>query len=332
VGQVNRIARRAVWIGIASTVLLASSPQLCKAQETRGSEFPDLDEQPGVLDYVKARLTLAERYVGNTDFGAYSATSHQPEGRLRVTVPVSKNAALRLMGGGRALLYDFEGPTDFFEPGPLPERPFGNLYSWEFRVQSAYLFSEDQTLFFDDERWLLLLQVGTKSGWESGAEMKDGLRIGGSVAVGYQLSDRLELAAGISIGSRLLKDGVRVSPLIEFDWRISDKWRLRSYGIGLQLEYALIEDLLVFTRARFESNSYRLDERPGVVGSGSLQVRQAPVGLGVQWRPWRFLRLRFIGGVVAYNRLRVKDEDDNTLAKRRSDTAPYFALRVDLSY
>jgi hypothetical protein len=322
--------RRALWAGLAGVLLVVLPPDLGMAQETRGSEFPDLDEQVGVLDYVKLRFTMAERYVGETDFGAFSATSHQPEGRLRVTLPLAKNAALRLMGGFRALLYDFDGPTDFFELGTASGEPFGDLYNWDLRGQVGYLLPEDWTLFSDDERWALLVQGGARSSWESGSEWQDGLRGGGSLAVGYRLGDRLEVAAGLTIGTGLLDGDVGFGPLIEFDWRICERWRLKSYGTGLQLEFDVIPDLTLFTRARIESSSFRLAERPGGVGKGSLRVRQVPVGLGVEWSPWEFLRLRFIAGAVALNKLRVKDEDGDGLGSETSDVAPYFSLRVDL--
>jgi hypothetical protein len=322
--------RKATWAGLAGVLLVAVPPDIGMAQETRGSEFPDLEEEPGVLDYVKLRLTLAERYIGDTDFGAFSTTSHQPEGRLRLTVPLAKNAAFRLMGGGRALLYDFDGPTDFFELGTESDEPFGNLYSWGIRGQIGYLLDEHWTLFSDDERWALLLEGGAKSSWESGSDMQDGLRGGGSIGVGYRFANRLELAVGFSIRTQLLDGGVGVGPLFEFDWRISERWKLKSYGTGLQLEFDVSEDLTVRTRARIESSSFRLDERPGGVGKGSLRVRQLPVGLGVQWRPWDFLRLRIIAGAMTLNNLRVKNEDGDVLGSSSSNVAPYFSVRVDL--
>ena len=107
-------------------------------------------------------------------------------------------------------------------------------------------------------------------------------------------------------------------------------WRLRSYGTGLQLERKLVPDLVLFTRARLESQKFRLGARPGGVGKGSVRIRKVPVGLGVQWRPWRWLRLRIGGGVMAYNQLLVKDAASDTLSSVSSDVAPYFNLRIDV--
>lgn len=315
---------------LASALLSCLFPALGRAQETRGSELTDVDEPPGLIDYLKARLTLAERYVGEGDFGTLAASSNQPEGRLRVSFPVADNAALRFIGGGGALLYDFDGASDLFGLGLSAGAPFGNLYTWEARVQGAYRFDEDRTLFFDDERWALVVQGGTRSSWESGSDMSDGLRGAGSIAVGYSLGQNFELALGLSLGSRLLEDGVGVSPLFDVDWRINPNWRIRSYGTGVQIERKLGSDLVLFTRARLETRSYRLGARPGGVGKGAVRVRQVPIGLGLQWSPWRWLRFRAIGGVVAYNELRVKNQANNTLSSITSDAAGYFTLRIDV--
>ena len=62
------------------------------AQETRPREFPDLERQLRLRDHVKVRLTASNRFVAPADFGSFKAHSYFPEARLRVTVPVAKNA------------------------------------------------------------------------------------------------------------------------------------------------------------------------------------------------------------------------------------------------
>ena len=322
---------RNLWVSLVAALTVATAPSAGLAQETRGSEFPDLEEDElGVLDVLKVRLTLAERYIGNADFGSFDATTHQPEARLRVSMPLSRKAAVRLIGTGRALLYDIDGSSNLFGTGVTTDKPFDNLYSWGLRLQGAYVFDPEWTAFSEDERWLLLLQGGVRATWEGGSDMGDGLRGAGSIAAGYRLGDRLEVAAGISLGSRLLRSGVGISPLLEFDWRINEDWKLKSYGTGLQLERTLTDDWIVFTRARLEGSSFRLADRGGAVGKGSLRVRQVPVGLGVQWKPLRMLRLRLTAGVVAYNQMRLKNENNDIVTRITSDPAPYVAFRVDL--
>jgi len=315
--------------GLFATVLLLLA-STAFAQETRESELPDLEEEVGIFDYMKLRFTLANRWVGKADFGAFEGSSVQPEARLRLDVPVSRNAAIRLMGTGRMIIYDFDGQSDLF-PGAPTDEPFDNLNSFDVRLQAGYLLDERFTLFSENERWALLAQGGVKASWEKGSKLEDGLRGRGSLAVGYRLAERLEVAAGITLSERMLKSGIGVGPLLEFDWRVNDDWTLKSYGLGLQIERRLVEKLLLFTRVRLESQGFRLDERPGI-GRGKLSLRQLPVGLGVQWNPLSLLRFRAIVGAMTLQRLRVKNEQDNTVNSETAGVSPYVTVRLDLRF
>jgi hypothetical protein len=311
-------------------LLLIAAPHAAFGQETREHDFPDLDRDVGVLKHVKLRLKLANRFIGKADFGSFDAGSYQPEGRLALTVPVAKNAGVRLLGTGRVILYDFDGVTDLSGESPGSERPFKSLNSWTLGLQGAYRLDDDATLFSDKERWSILVAASGKAHWESGSDLSDALTWGGSLALGYKLAERLEVAAGLSIGTKLMKGGVGVSPLVEVDWRINDDWSLRSYGVGLQLERRLTERLRLFARARLEGRSYRLEDRGGTVGKGKIQVRQLPAGLGFRWDLARRFRLTAELGAVAYHRLRVKSEDDETIGSETADPSPYVMLRFDL--
>jgi len=318
--------RRILLIALAVLAL----PGSAEAQETRANELPSLDDDVGVLDRMKLRLTLANRFVGSAKFGDFDTTSNQPEGRLRLELPVARRTLLRVMATGRALLYDFDGPTTTFADG---DEPFDDLYSTGLRLQAAHLLPEGLTLFSDDERWAMVAQAGTRSSWEGGSKFVDGLRGGGSLAVGYRLGDRLEVVAGVSLASRLTKRGVAVGPLLEFDWRINEAWKLKSYGLGLQLERRLGERFTIFGRARLENSRYRLADRGGDVGKGTLSVRQLPAGLGVDWRIARALRIRLLAGAIAVHRLRLRDDDGQRVGSISADGAsPYVSLRIDLRH
>jgi hypothetical protein len=311
-------------------LLLLAAPHAAFGQETREHDFTDLDRDVGILKHVKLRLKLANRFIGQADFGSFEAVSYQPEGRLKLTVPVAKNAGLRLLGTGRVIVYDFDGASDLTGESPGGGDPFGSLNSWTLRLQGAYFLDEDLTLFSKKERWSILVDAFGKARWESGSDLSDSLTWGGTLAVGYKLAERLEVAAGLSIRTKLMKDGIGVGPLIEVDWRINDDWRLRSYGVGLEVERRLTESFRLFARARLEGRSYRLEDRGGTIGKGKIQVRQLPAGLGFRWDLARRLRLTAALGAIAYHRLRVKDEDDDTIGSETADPSPYLTLRFDL--
>jgi hypothetical protein len=311
-------------------LLLMAAPHAAFGQETREHDLANLDRDVGVLKYVKLRLKLANRFIGQADFGSFKANSYQPEGRLTLTVPVAKNAGLRLLGTGRVILYDFDGVPDLTGERPGSDKPFDSLNSWTLRLQGAYLLDEDATLFSDKERWSILVDAFGKARWEAGSDISDALTWGGTLALGYKLAERLEVAAGLSIGTKLLGGGIGVSPLVEIDWRINDDWNLRSYGLGLQLERRMTERFRLFARARLEGRSYRLDDRGGTIGRGKIQVRQLPAGLGFRWDLARRFRLTVAVGAVAYQRLSVKSEDKETIGSETADPSPYFMVRFDL--
>lgn len=311
-------------IGVVLILLACTA----NAQETREHELPSLEEDVGISEHMKLRMTFSDRFVGSADFGTFEASSNQPEGRLRLEVPVARNAIVRLMATGRALLYDFDGTTTGFGSGG---DPFSGLYSAGLRLQAGYLFDEGRTLFRDDERWALVVQGGARTSWEGGSDVTDGLRGGGSIAAGYRIGDWLEIVAGVSLGSRLTRGGVGVSPLLEFDWRISKVWKLKSYGLGLQLERKLGERFTVFARARSEGSRYRLADRGGTVGKGSLRVRQVPAALGIDWRIARVAKLRLLAGAIAYHRLRLRDKDGHRIGHVTANgPSPYVTLRFDI--
>jgi hypothetical protein len=311
-------------------LLAFAAPTTAAAQETSEYDLPDLDEPPGIGDLVRARLTLADRFIGSADFGSFDAVSNQPEGRLRVQVPISESSLVRIMATTRAQIYDFDGVSDLFGTGPTTQDPFETLLDWRVRLQFGHWLPKSWTLFSDRERWAAIVQGAVGSSYEVDASVGDGLRGGGGVGVFYRLGRKLEVAAGVRIGTELLDSGVSVSPFLEFDWRINRRWRLKSYGLGLEIERLLTERLRLLTRARLESSSYRLADRGDEIGRGAIRVRQLPVGIGLRWDVLPHLRITALAGAIAYNQLRVENEDDEVLSKSRADASPYVSLRFDV--
>jgi hypothetical protein len=310
----------------AGFALLAVWP--AAAQETRESDFTELERQPGLLEHVRVRATADNRFVGPADFGAFEATSNQPEARLRVDVPVTKNAGFRLQGTGRMILYDFTGDSSL-SGSPPGEAPFRDLYSWDTRLQGAYLLDEDFTLISEDERWALLAQAGVGADWEESSSMNESLRPNGGVALGYRWRNRLEVAVGVTVGEDLLDGGVNVGPLVEFDWRITDAWTVRSHGLGLQVERRINESWKVYAQGRLEGRSFRLADRGPGIGKGALHLDQLPVGIGAQWKTGH-LRVRALIGGMFLQEIQIEDEDGSRVDRERAPPSPYVTLRFDL--
>jgi hypothetical protein len=266
--------------------------------------------------------------VGAADFGSFEANSNQPEARVRIDIPVAENAGFRIQGTGRMILYDFRGDSSL-AGSVSDEAPFRDLYSWDTRIQGAYLLDEELTLISEEERWALLAQAGVGADWEESSSMNESLRPNGGVALGYRWRDRLEVAVGITLSEELLEGGVQVGPLVEFDWRITDAWTVRSHGLGLQVERRINESWVVYAQGRLEGRSFRLADRGPGIGRGVLHLDQLPVGIGVQWKTGH-LRVRALLGGMFLQEIEIEDENGNRVDRERAPPSPYVTLRFDL--
>lgn len=330
-------------------LLLAAAGSICctaayaqeAAQRDEGSVL-DLQEEVDVVheqrsagrplkDLIKVRFNLESTFVPDTDFDGFDAALYRPAGRLKVTVPVSKHAAIRFVTNFSSDVYDFNDvEEDPFRIGAGSGDPFDALHSFGLRLQTGYQI-DDLTFFSDREKWSVLAEGAFRSSWEDGSSFSHGVRGGGAFALGYRLGKSLELALGVGVGSRPARSGVAVRPLFELDWWITDSWRLSSSGQGARILYAMSDRLAFFGRGTLQNRRYRLDKRPGAIGRGSITDRQIPAELGVRWQIGRHVRLTGAVGVVAYHKLRLRDSDgDKVGSSVTGDPAPYFRIRLDL--
>ncbi len=100
-----------------------------------------------------------------TDFDGFDATLYRPAGRLKVTVPVSNRAALRLVASAETAVYDFDDvDPDPFGVGAGSGDPFDELHAAGLRLQAAYRF-DDATLFSQRETWSILGEAFVRASW-----------------------------------------------------------------------------------------------------------------------------------------------------------------------
>jgi hypothetical protein len=254
---------------------------------------------------IELRVRSDTRLIVGSDFGSSDANLYWPRGSVRVGVPLSKRAAVRFRINGGAAVYDFDD----------------NLYSGAFAVEGVYRITET---------WGLFAQGFTTAHWEDGANFGNSISGGGALALGFRIPDRLELILGVGLKSYLDRSAPRPYPLIDLEWMINDKWKLRFHGQGLAIEYNFNDRLKVFVRGRLEARRYRLDSRLGPANRGTVRDRQIPVGLGFRWVANRHIRIGAVAGVMAYHQLRVRDTNRDTIQSISADLTPYFELRIDL--
>jgi hypothetical protein len=330
---------RTRWQALLAAAFALAVPPPAGAQDggpadERGGTLGRFEEDAELARARRAfsafRLRGNARFVPHSDFGEFETTYYQPGGRFKLTVPVSTNAALRLLVRGHAAIFDFHDvETDLFGPVSSSD-PFDDLYNTTFRLQGGYQLPTEASLLHDDERWSFVGEGFVKARWEAGASFGDGVDGGGALAVGYKIGDWLELALGASIQTRMLKSSVSVSPVFEAKWRFADHWTIASRGRGAEIEYSFREGLAAFVTGRMEGNSYRLADRGGAIGQGRLKQRQIPVALGVRWDFVDYMRLTATAGAMAYQRIKIQNENRDTVSKVTADATPYFEIRFDL--
>jgi hypothetical protein len=324
----RRAARRVAIAATGSFALAAALP--AQGQEAGERDFAGLPTAAAYLEHVRMRLQLVNRFVAPSDFGRFDASYNRPEGRFVIELPVNQNAVARILGTGHVLAWDFDGSSDLFGVGETSDAPFDDLDAWTLRVQGGYLLPERSAVFAAHERWGILAEGWGRSSWEAGSDMEEGLRGGGALAFGYLIPDRLELAVGVSVGTKLLGSGVSASPVVELKWRIDDQWTLRNSGLGAEIEYDVNDRFALFARGRYEGGGYRLGPRGDGIGRGAVQLRQVPAGIGFRWKPLRHVRLTTFAGVMAYHQIEVRSGSDHRLGKVTGDPAPMVSLRIDL--
>jgi len=321
-----RGAARARWLALIVGLQLGALGQLASAEDEYGEapnlqpleQLPDL-ERRGIP--VSIRLRSDTRFVFGSDFGSADANLYWPRGSLQVGVPLSKRAAVRFRLNGGAAVYDFDGTTDLFGLGATSGDPFGDLYSSEFAVEGAYRLNET---------WALLAQGLAAARWEEDAQFDDAISGGGGLAIGYRMGERLDMILGAGLKSRLDRSSPSVYPLVDIEWMIDERWKLRVHGAGIALEYRVGDTLKLFLRGALESRTYRLEDQLGPASRGTVRDRQLPVGVGFRWVIHRRFRIGAAAGVMVEHKLKVRDRSRSTIASISADPAPYFEVRIDL--
>jgi hypothetical protein len=322
--------------GALALLWLGAAPGSAEEQRLPdGREAPDLATLPEDAEAApkgRARHPLHVRleslFVPHSDFGSAEASFYEPSGELRLSAPLGERTAARLVVEGAALFSDWDGDTDLFDLGPSGGDAFDTLVSGGLKLQGQRFLGGPGWLA-EDERWSLLGEARIAADLEEGAEFDEAITGGGSLGIGYELPDRLDVLLGAGLQTRLDRDGPGVMPVVSITWWPIPPLRLRAYTHGVRIDYDVSEKLRLFARMRLQSKRYRLETRPGPTGQGTLRERRLPVGLGVLWKHSEGLEVGLFGGVVAWHQLRAYDSDRDRIDSESADPAPLFELRID---
>lgn len=284
--------------------------------------------EPRVRDGL--RVNFQSQFFPDANIGAGHSSLYQPDLRVRMNVPVSRRAIVRLSARGGMSSYQFRGGPILQNGGVDLVGDSLDLYRTRISAQGAVRLNEDGTSWIvENETWALLATIGADASWESGA-FDEALRVGSGLAIGYEIDNKLRLALGAIVGVSPDSGDVEVGPLATIRWNVTDRLTLRDRSLGLQLEYRWNPRLELFVSGFRTSDSYRLDEISAFGDELSLRDRQVLVGGGFEWELNRYVRLNAEAGIVAQRKLKVSDDDLGTLASESADPGAYFDVRIEI--
>jgi hypothetical protein len=309
---------------------VAGPPAVIVVDEPTVVDAPVIVDEPafpGVVPRQPVRVWGGVFVAPEARFEDSRVTLVRPELRGRATFPFSAFASLQVTADFSASAYDIKGPDALLpDCAECPQQD--DLYSAALGTQGGYRLNDKRHLLFGDEQWALLGALFVQARWEPGA-FSNSVTPGLSFSLGYQLPLRLRLSLGARVERALDGDGVSVGPTAYVRCDILPKVRLKSRGLGGQLEYQPNKRFDFFVTGFRESDSFRLDDDPGLPSGATFKDRQALVGGGVVLTVIRALKLAVELGAIVDRRVSLSTRADGRIDSRDVDPSPYFALRAE---
>lgn len=282
---------------------------------------------PGSRIREAFRIRLDSRFLPGGSFDTFDADLYRPELAVRATVPVSERALVQLVARFGSSLYDLDDGSG----GPTvgAGNQVGSLFTTGVTLQGGVRLNDEGWLFVRDESWSLFAVGAVESSWESGA-FDEAIVGRGSLGLGYEIEGVLRLALGIELENRIDRQGIQWSPTATFRWNVSDRFIVRSRGLGLKLEYAITPGFEIYATSFHDGDLFRLEPRPGLPDDLTFRDESIVAGLGLTWKLSKHFRLDLEGGAVAWREMRVKSREQGKLFEENADPGAYFDLRLEL--
>lgn len=317
-------------VSISIAAEAARSPAVVVVDEPTVLDAPVIVDDPafpGIVPRKPVRLWGGSFVAPEAGFGDSDITLVRPAIRGRASPPLSALAALQITADFSTSFYELEDGDTLFPDCPACPDP-DDLYSVALATQGGYRLNDDGHLLLRDEQWAVLGTLVVRARWEPGA-FSESVTPGASFSLGYQLPGRLRLALGATVERALDGDGVAVGPLAYLRWDLLPQVRLKSRGLGGQLEYQPNQRFDFFVTAFRNSDSFRLNDRPDLPSGVTFQDRQLLVGTGMVLKAIHGLRLLAEVGAIVDRRVSISTRDDGRIESRSGDPSPYFDLRLE---
>ncbi len=293
---------------------------------TQAFEPVPLGPRSGVRVYGEEVISVL------ADFGPADASEFRSNLGLRAVAPLADSFALRVTAGGHASFFDYSGNRNELELDLGGIDLFERLYGAQFGLGGAYLLPWKPIILGVTPNWSVFAEGRANLNWEDGASLSDAVKGTGSIGLGFELPRKLDIALGVSVGSRIGEGGVSVSPVLGFRWRFCEGMRIESQGTGLMFAMDLHPELELQLRGGYESDRYRLDDGPPPFTDQTVRQREAPVLVALRWSPTPHWRLTAGAGSVVYQQWKVEEDDDGVSSKVTADPSALLWLRVEYRF
>ncbi|MCX8070654.1 MAG: hypothetical protein N2738_09150 [Thermodesulfovibrionales bacterium] len=206
-----------------------------------------------------------------------------------------------------------------------PIKPWKTVYDMNLSANLLYLVDENMRLFISPS-------FGVAK--ESGASFGDSLVYGSAGWVSYKFSPNLVLGLGAGIFKK--PDKVSVYPIVIVDWGVSSDIKLSNPltpgptgPAGLELSYALSNDLRIGGGLAYRSLRFRLDDRDNLK-NGIGEDRGFPIWMRISYKAFKSGSIDFFGGAMMAGRLKIENDDSKDIMRENYKPAPFVALTLSM--
>lgn len=182
-----------------------------------------------------------------------------------------------------------------------------------------------------NDTWSVVAGGTVRAGYESGADVSEGLTYGGFAAVGYRASANLSWQFGAAVRSQL-EDNTLVLPYIGVQYQLSETTALRSKGLGLELSMRINDELTASIFGQYELQAFRLADDNPLLPSGVMEDRMIVLGASAMWRPDEQFTLTATVGAAVWRELDFRDDDGSDLDEVELDPSSMLALRASFNF
>lgn len=301
-----------------TALVVAALPALAQNAPPKVTASPKLQTSPASFS-VSLGGRGEYQFESDLDGDRGSVSIARAAANLGLGFAVGDRSRLNVTWDSEFSWYDWKDASKFSKSAKDP---------WDDTIQHTIGV---QLVVPEGEQWAWFVGGGAQASYEREADFGDSLTYGGQGGVRYKFNDAFALSLGIAVRSRL-EDNALILPIIGIDWDITDKLTLSTNrGAGLDLRYKASDAIALFLEATFNSREFRLRD-DGAAKDGVGIDRSVPVAAGVVWTIAPSVSLTAKGGLVAWSKYKLEDQNGVKISETDADPAGFVSFGIDFRF